>query len=247
MEWVHGVTLDRYIERYLRDGVMLEKLRNSFAEMYQRLLTAGVAHGDLQHGNILVTASGDLRLVDYDGMFVPSMKGLKSNELGHRNYQHPERNASHFDETIDTFAAWSIYTAVTVAAHFPDVYVKLNGGNDCLLFRRKDYEDVWSSPAFAEIDSLNLTDLKRLSNGMKWLATSPCARQIAKSAPLTGGSISRARPDASSEVEQWWTDYLKDKVRPSVLCNVESELQESRRHAVLREPSLLGAAEIGLF
>ena len=35
----------------------------------------GIAHGDLQHGNLLVAADGTFRLVDYDGMYVPALRG----------------------------------------------------------------------------------------------------------------------------------------------------------------------------
>ena len=39
-----------------------------------------IAHGDLQHGNIIVQDDGTIRLVDYDGCYVPELAGLKSNE-----------------------------------------------------------------------------------------------------------------------------------------------------------------------
>ena len=56
---------------------------------------AGIAHGDLQHGNIFVV-DDELKLIDYDGMFVPRLAGCRSNELGIEHYQHPQRKEHHF-------------------------------------------------------------------------------------------------------------------------------------------------------
>src|SRR2546430_4647189 len=58
---------------------------------YTTLFRSQVAHGDLQHGNILVRG-GSIQLVDYDGMWVPALKGRHATEIGHRAYQHPERS-----------------------------------------------------------------------------------------------------------------------------------------------------------
>lgn len=104
MDWVEGRTLERYIEDNLEDSRKLSDVLRKFEEMCAALESEGVAHGDLQHGNILVTSDSELRLVDYDGMYVPSMAGLESNELGHRNYQHPRRSREHFGPFLDNFA-----------------------------------------------------------------------------------------------------------------------------------------------
>jgi hypothetical protein len=51
-----------------------------------------LAHGDLQHGNIMIAESG-VELVDYDGMFVPAFAGTAATEGGVPSYQHPNRSA----------------------------------------------------------------------------------------------------------------------------------------------------------
>ena len=99
----------------------------------------GIAHGDLQHGNIKVEAGCRIILVDYDGMFVPSMQGFTSNELGHRNYQHPGRTKDHFGGYLDNFSAWSIYTSLYCLTLDPTLWRKLEAGDECLLFRQEDY------------------------------------------------------------------------------------------------------------
>jgi serine/threonine protein kinase len=86
MEWVEGESLLKYIERNLNKPAVIESLAEQFYRLVSDLRKCGIAHGDLQHGNIIVV-NGGCRLVDYDGMFVPGLEGLASNELGHPNYQ----------------------------------------------------------------------------------------------------------------------------------------------------------------
>jgi predicted unusual protein kinase regulating ubiquinone biosynthesis (AarF/ABC1/UbiB family) len=111
MEWVDGLTLDQYIYENLENPTKLDALASQFSKMMYEMRAAGIAHGDLQHGNIIIVDE-EIRLVDYDGMFVPALDGLTSNELGHNNYQHPTRSAEHFGDYLDNFSAWTILTSI---------------------------------------------------------------------------------------------------------------------------------------
>jgi len=111
MEWVEGEQFDDYIVESLGNPAKLGQLLTKFLAMMDELRQAGIAHGDLQHGNIIMCGN-ELRLVDYDGMFVPAMNGYLASELGHRNYQHPQRAAHHFGPYLDNFSAWVIYASV---------------------------------------------------------------------------------------------------------------------------------------
>ena len=92
MDWVEGLTLEKWLAEHGSDRPRLERVRSRFTELVEGLAEWGVAHGDLQHGNVIVTADDSLRLVDYDGMYLPELKALGASETGHANYQHPERN-----------------------------------------------------------------------------------------------------------------------------------------------------------
>ena len=61
-------------------------------DLITELRAAEIAHCDLQHGNVMVTPSGELKLVDYDCMCVPSLTGKRNLELGVTPYQHPQRD-----------------------------------------------------------------------------------------------------------------------------------------------------------
>ena len=103
MDWVEGKTLDKYLRENLDDQYALEMLAYRFSQLAQWLIPQPFAHGDLKPDNILVREDGTLVLVDYDGMYVPAMKGQKARELGSPDFRHPLRTEDDFDEHIDDF------------------------------------------------------------------------------------------------------------------------------------------------
>ncbi|GAC1398501.1 MAG: hypothetical protein NVSMB52_12040 [Chloroflexota bacterium] len=159
MEWVTGVLLDEYIRIHLHDSRALSQLAERWSDMVNELERARIAHGDLQHGNVLV-ANDQLKLVDYDGMFVPALAGRGSHEVGHQNYQSPGRQGSDFDEHTDRFAAWVIYLSLKALSKAPDLWTELNAGDECLLFRRGDFLHPEGSRAIRSIDGVNDEELR---------------------------------------------------------------------------------------
>lgn len=150
MEWIDGLTLNRYIESNLENREQLESLAVKFTEMINLLGEAGIAHGDLQHGNILVV-DHQLRLVDYDGMYVPALVGWQSNELGHRNYQHPKRTREHFGAYLDNIPARVILTSLISLAKQPSLWNQLGCSEERLLFSSTDLQSPGRSNAFATL------------------------------------------------------------------------------------------------
>jgi hypothetical protein len=144
MEWVDGVTLSRYVEGTLYTPTNLLRLAEQWVTMVSSLQKSRIAHGDLQHGNVLVVGQ-QLRLVDYDGMFVPDLLGLKSHEVGHRNYQHPQRTESHFSHELDNFSAWVVYLSLSALSIQPSLWHQFQGGDECLLLRQQDFLDPKNS------------------------------------------------------------------------------------------------------
>jgi hypothetical protein len=160
MEWVSGVTLLDWVRSrcLASESDRLAALANRWVALVAELESARIAHGDLQHGNVMVTASDELRLVDYDGMCVPSLSGRRNLETGMSPYQHPQRNGDTLlDPALDRFSALFIYTGLRALAAMPQVwqdYVE-SRGYDKLLFRAEDlaypgvselYQTLQSSP-----------------------------------------------------------------------------------------------------
>lgn len=148
MKWIDGPTLDLYINEMLHRRDVLLHLSEEWLRLVQGLRVAGVAHGDLQHGNIILE-HGQLRLVDHDGIYVPKMEGWAASEVGHQHYQHPRRQAQHFDETLDHFSSLVIYLSLLALAEKPELWQEYHDEN--LLFTKADFADPDSSTLFKEI------------------------------------------------------------------------------------------------
>ena len=150
MDWVEGITLDKYLHENLDDQYALEMLAYRFSQLAQWLIPQPFAHGDLKPDNILVREDGTLVLVDYDGMYVPAMKGQKARELGSPDFRHPLRTEDDFDEHIDDFPFVSILLSLKVVSIDTSSLVKY-GETDRLLLSERDYRDVSKSLMLKEI------------------------------------------------------------------------------------------------
>lgn len=154
MEWVEGIGLIRWIERNLDDPAALARVAERFADLMGRLAAAGVGHGDLQHGNILVTDDGVVKLVDYDGMYVPALAGMAATETGHRNYQSPDRTAADFGPEVDRFSAWVVYLSLVALAVDPALWKQLRDEDaEHLLLAEPDFTDPAGSFPLATLTS----------------------------------------------------------------------------------------------
>lgn len=163
MPQIEGQTLHKFIEANLSNPQQLTTLAEKFYNVVQRLEKLGIAHGDLQHGNIMVNTSGQLVLIDYDGMYIPALKGYQSAESGHRSYQHPSRNAE-FGPELDRFSAIVIYLALKATSANPALWQKYSNG-DNLLFQSEDFRNPDTSPLLRELESIsglaqNVTDFR---------------------------------------------------------------------------------------
>ena len=153
MDWVDGETMEAYIAANYRNQSAMLMLSYRFGKMAAWLRTQSFSHGDIKPDNIIVRPDGSLTLVDYDGMFVSSMKGCKSPTVGTRDFSHPLRTVDDFDETIDDFSLASIalsLKAISMKSTLLDIY----GASDRLLFSENDYRNPSNSKVISALQEL---------------------------------------------------------------------------------------------
>ena len=163
MDWVEGQTLDKYIRENIDDQYALEMLAYQFSRLAMWLLPQPFAHGDLKPDNIIVREDGSLVLVDYDGMYVPAMKGQKARELGSPDFRHPSRTADEFNEHIDDFPIASILLSLKAIALQPDLLEEY-GSKDRLLLSEADYRSISQSRFFKQVFPSDNMELNKLMN-----------------------------------------------------------------------------------
>jgi serine/threonine protein kinase len=181
MDWVQGNTLYDWVrEKCQQRGTSaLSRAADDWIEMIQELSAASIAHGDLQHGNVMVTGSNQFKLVDYDCMCVPALVGRKNLEIGVEPYQNPQRD----EKTVlfpglDNFSAIFILTALRAFAAKPDLwsaYVEksVTDRYDKLLFRREDFDNPHQSRLFGELRQSSDRKLRKLADELIGFWRSP--------------------------------------------------------------------------
>ena len=158
MDWIEGETMETYIAENHTDSYEMSMLCYRFCKMAVWLRSQSFAHGDIKPDNIIVRPDGTLTLVDYDGMFVPAMKGQKSPTIGTKDFSHPLRTIDDFDETIDDFSLASIALSLK-AISLDSSLLQSYGASDRLLFSATDYLDLSKSKIFAALQGL-LADME---------------------------------------------------------------------------------------
>lgn len=158
MRWIDGITIKDYICQNQNSKKLLIALADKFLKMTQALHAQSLAHGDLQHGNILVDNNHQLHLVDYDSFYCPQLKGEADTVTGLADYQHPARISNKsVSEKLDYFSELIIYLSILAIAESPSLVNKYKVADaDRLLFSKEDFVDIKNAPIYKEIYSLGI-------------------------------------------------------------------------------------------
>ena len=222
MDWVEGETMEAYIAANYHNQSAMSLLCCRFGKMAAWLRSQSFAHGDVKPDNIIIRPDGSLTLVDYDGMFVPSMKGCKSPTIGTKDFCHPLRTVDDFDETIDDFSLASIalsLKAISMNFTLLDTY----GASDRLLFSENDYHNPSNSKVISALQELmcdkdfcTLYSLFMLALARKELSACSFRLFIGEKpnlTPVMNEDLSTKRTEEELNeafVDEWGVEYSKD-------------------------------------
>jgi len=175
MEWINGILINQFVSNHLSDNNLLRELQEKLVSISKDLEMHKIGHGDLQCGNIIITgtaANFQVKLIDYDGMYVPTLSYKKSLEKGRSEFQHPNRTMNHFSPEMDRFSFWVMITALEALKLDKTLWreVMQEGFNtlDNFLFTIQDFLNPNQSKLFNRLYKLNSNNLNFYLDKLKY-------------------------------------------------------------------------------
>jgi tetratricopeptide (TPR) repeat protein len=205
MRWVEGFALNRFVADHADDRAVLERLAELWLKLATQMQDAGIAHGDLQHGNILLVPASkanslSLKLVDYDGLCVPALEAKPSGEFGHPNYQHPQRTPRQattdpwpaengYGPDMDRFSLLVVYTALRALTLDGKSLWRAFDCGENLLFRDVDFREPAESRLFKRLWTDFGGDVRVLAGRLLLASQSPLAEVPMLTDLVAGGRV----------------------------------------------------------
>ena len=209
MDWVDGDTLGVWLDKHFDDPRALEKARTDFAAIARLFEREGIAHGDIQNGNVMLT-NGHIKLIDYDGMFVPGMRPGNGSETGHKHFQHPDRRVSSFGPGMDRFSFIALDLSLKAVIEDRSLYPKFREGGETIIFKANDFADSQNSAVFRRL--LAMPKLKEQARNFAAICEAPLAAVPTLEEFLAGYNIPAAKtpikPSTAPETKPRATAYI---------------------------------------
>lgn len=179
MEWMNGLLINQFISNHLSENKVLAELQAKLISVSEDLERNKIGHGDIQCGNIIISGTSDdfqVKLIDYDGMYVPDLAYKKSIEKGRSEFQHPKRTLNNFSPEMDRFSFWVMLTALEALKLDKTLWREVMQGGfntlDNFLFTIQDFLNPNQSTLFNRLYKLNSTSLNFYLETLKWLCNS---------------------------------------------------------------------------
>jgi eukaryotic-like serine/threonine-protein kinase len=203
MDWIDGRTLNEYVDFLVAssNAAALTTLAAKWRALVALLQGSDFAHGDLQHGNIMVDQDGTLRLVDFDGVWIPQLAGHSPpTEFGHPNYQHPAPHV--WDRWLDTFSALVIYLSLVALSKDPALWLALYNSKN-LLFAKADFFPPFKTEAWKQLAALGDPQVDELVRRLQECCDPDWVSSKSLEMTLDQQAVTPARQPIPVE-QRWW-------------------------------------------
>ena len=178
MEWIDGEKINDFVSKNINNNNILCRLQEKLVAINNSLESNKIGHGDLQCDNLIIQSTSndfEIKLIDYDSMFIPTLNGKKSIGLGTSDFQHPNRNTNDFNCTIDRFSFWVMLTALEALKFDKSLWKEtMQGGFNTLdnfLFTANDFKNYNQSKIFNKLSQINSPELNFYIEKLKQFCT----------------------------------------------------------------------------
>jgi hypothetical protein len=196
MEWIEGDPLGVWLDKNYNNPTALQGARRHFREMAAHLEKNGIGHGDIQNGNIMMSNQG-IKLIDYDGMYVPGLPLGAGTEIGHKHFQHPKRSIKHYGPIMDRFSFIVLDLSLQALTEDSTLHRRFREGGEAIIFTKNDFVYTSSSEVFGILAG-NLA-LSKAANQLKAICNSdinavPSLEEFLRGENIPTGSINVNTP-----------------------------------------------------
>ena len=170
--WVKGKTLLEFLEESAQKNLLKSQAKiisRKFFDIMSKMESLNMAHGDLSGKNVMIESNFNIKLIDYDGIYIPEFKNQPSKESGSKHFQHNSRlngSIALFDETMDRFSALVIYLSLIALSEKPELYKNFHD-EDNLIFKQKDLDEPSTSKLFSELLKIPNAEIKKLTQELE--------------------------------------------------------------------------------
>ena len=164
MDWIDGLPLKKYIQSIYdsnqnneEKAFQIKELAKKLLEMFDYFHRQKFSHGDLQHDNIIITETGEVKVIDYDCFYTPSLgNGFQQTTSGYKGYQHPSRFLGQIvsNEKADYFSELIIYLSLYAISEKLALWDIAKDSDFSFLFSEEDFGDITNSQVYKDIQSL---------------------------------------------------------------------------------------------
>ena len=160
MDWVDGEPLDKWVGQHLQRngdvGVQAAAWRDIVGDMRKRKM----AHGDIANDNCMVSGS-QLKLVDYDGCYIPDLRHKNPGESGAQHFQHPKRGG-YYADNMDAFPSLVVYLSLAALHADPSLWEHFHKDKN-LIFHADDYKKPEQTPIWGKLAQSPDTHVRSLA------------------------------------------------------------------------------------
>jgi eukaryotic-like serine/threonine-protein kinase len=203
MDWIDGRTLNEYVDFLVTssNAAALTTLAAKWRALVGLLQSSEFAHGDLQHGNVMVDQDGRLRLVDFDGVWIPQLAGQSPpTEFGHPNYQRPMQHV--WNRWLDTFSALVIYLSLVALGKDPALWLALYNSKN-LLFAKNDFFPPFKTEAWKQLAAMGDPQVDELVRRLQECCDPDWTSTKSLEMTLDQQAVTPARQPIPAE-QRWW-------------------------------------------
>lgn len=201
MRWLEGMPLKDYINLNIDNPKKLLDLASKFQLMVSDFHKNNIAHGDLQHGNIIVQEDGGLMVIDYDSMYVDNLINSPDLIKGLGGYQHPARYYNQtINNKIDYFSELIIYVSIVVYAEYPELW---NPNTDWLLFSKEELENPETCLLFNKLKNSSNAKISLLINTLHEFLRCEDISQLTPLEDILNSKLSVAYPPINNITDKF--------------------------------------------